>query len=183
MENQGIPTEETVVAQAQISPDRDTVAPSGTSNFAPGFLDSARHLQRLNTQIDLRAARSRSYQSRNRAAPGASEAPMPVLGRTDYGGKSSSSGRDFVSAGGRPICGTAGMMITGNFRRWDEQHLVHSIDHRIWSERRLEIWRPRMERVVTPNSSSFDEIEAARACDSQVVSGPGGSPNTKGHSG
>ena len=69
------------------------------------------------------------------------------------------------------------MMITGNFKRRHEQHLVHSIDHRIWSERRLEIWRPRMERVVTPNSSSFDEIEAARRRHSQVVSGLGGSPN------
>ena len=112
----------------------------------------------------------------------ASEAPMPVLGRTDYGGKSSSSGRDFVSAGGGPICGTAGMMITGNFKRRHEQHLVHSIDHRIRSERRLEIWRPRMERVVTPNSSSFDKIEAARRRHSQIeqeVSGLGGSPNSR----
>ena len=74
------------------------------------------------------------------------------------------------------------MMITGNFKRRHEQHLVHSIDHRIWGERRLEIWRPRMERVVTPNSSSFDKIEAARRRHSQIeqeVSGLGGSPDSR----
>jgi hypothetical protein len=74
------------------------------------------------------------------------------------------------------------MTIPGKFKRRHEQHFVHSIDHGIRSERRLEIWRLRIEGVVTPNSSSFDKIEAARRRHSQIeqeVGGLGRAPNSR----
>jgi hypothetical protein len=43
------------------------------------------------------------------------------------------------------------MTVTGKFKHGHELHLVHSIEQRIWGERCLEMRRPGIERIFTPN--------------------------------
>lgn len=74
------------------------------------------------------------------------------------------------------------MTITGKFEHRYELHLVHSIDQGIRGERRLEIWRPGIERILTPAAPFLDKIEPTYWGHPQLeqeVSGLSGAPNSR----